>query len=163
MKQKKALLGSSIFLISMMLSVGCNGKGNDTTDDIKELNGQETELLTTIDASYLITTVCYACHNPKVGSHDEILAPPLVGVKQQYLKASKDRDDFITRMFAFVSSPNEENALMKGPIRRFGLMPKPALNEEEIKAIVSYVYDNQLQAPVWFAEHEQEMHGNNQN
>ncbi|MFT7150005.1 MAG: hypothetical protein ACI82Q_001870, partial [Nonlabens sp.] len=42
---------------------------------------------------------------------------------------------------------------------RFGLMPKTALSDQELKAIVGFIYDNELPEPTWFADHEEEMHG----
>ena len=48
---------------------------------------------------------------------------------------------------------------MKGPLRRFGLMPKNNLNDEEVKALVAFIYDNDIEAPSWFAEHFEEQHG----
>lgn len=155
-KQHFKLFSLPLLLISLFLTIGCNSSSSDATEESSQ---QGTAEIANIDASSLISTVCYACHNPKVGSHDEMLAPPLVGIKQNYLNATDDRLDFLERMLAFVSSPNEENALMKGPIKRFGLMPKTALSDQELKAIVGFIYDSELPEPAWFAEHEQEMHG----
>ncbi|MFQ3212678.1 MAG: hypothetical protein ACJAT1_001123 [Marivirga sp.] len=59
-----------------------------------------------------------------------MLAPPLAGIKQLYVQESGNRIDFIKRMAAFVVNPNEESALMKGPIKRFGLMPKLTHNQQ---------------------------------
>jgi len=61
-------------------------------------------------------------------------------------------------MSAFVGNPSEEAALMKGPIRRFGLMPKPNVTPEQIRAIVTFIYENKVEEPEWFAAHEAEMH-----
>lgn len=102
---------------------------------------------------------CYTCHNPKSSSHDDILAPPLVGIKFRYQKAYPERADFIRHVTDFVHNPTKEKALMKGPVRRFGLMPKTALKEEEIKTLSAYIYDNEIEAPSWFAEHFEEEHG----
>ena len=111
------------------------------------------------EAQSLMETHCYACHNPKSTSHDDILAPPLAGIKKRYLHESTDRADFIRRMATFVSDPKEELAIMHGPVRRFGLMPKTALNEQQIQSIVSFIFDNEVPEPAWFEAHEQERHG----
>ncbi len=102
---------------------------------------------------------CYACHNPKSASHDDILAPPLAGVKFRYQKSFPERADFIQQMTAFVYNPTREDALMKGPVRRFGPMPKTNLKEEEIKALTAFIFDNKMEAPSWFAKHFEEEHG----
>lgn len=111
-------------------------------------------------ASNLLAVNCYICHDPKTNSHDEMLAPPLAGIKKRYIKATTDREAFIKYMTSFVSNPTEENALMKGPVRRFGLMPKTALDSEQISAIVTYIYDNEIPEPTWFVDHEKQMHKN---
>ena len=102
---------------------------------------------------------CYTCHNPKAESHDEMLAPPLAGIKMQYMRQTGTREAFIQRMADFVKNPTEEAAIMKGPVKRFGLMPKPALTAEEIESIVAYIYDNEIPQPSWYEEHHKKMHG----
>lgn len=107
----------------------------------------------------LLQTHCYACHNPTAESHDVILAPPLAGIKWRYQQAYKDRGAFIQHMTEFVAEPKEENALMRGPVRRFGLMPQTAIHRDTIQKIVSYIYDNDLEKPDWFDDHFEEQHG----
>jgi mono/diheme cytochrome c family protein len=100
---------------------------------------------------------CYACHNPAAPSHDALLAPPFAGIKMHYTQAYPDKQDFIDKMSAFVANPTEEAALMKGPIRRFGLMPTPNVTPEQVRAIVTFIYENKVEEPAWFAAHEEEM------
>ena len=101
----------------------------------------------------LLEANCYTCHNPNSNSHDEILAPPLAGIKRRYSKATSDRDTFIDRMSSFVENPSEEKAIMKGPINRFGVMPKPVISKDDIITIVTYIHDNELPKPEWFEGH----------
>lgn len=101
----------------------------------------------------LLQKHCYACHNPNTVSHDEIIAPPLFGIKNNYQKNFPEKVKFIAAMEGFISSPSEEKALMKGPIKRFGLMPKPAISPEEIKLIVSYIEANDIEKPKWYDSH----------
>jgi len=114
-----------------------------------------------IEGQVILENTCFACHNPNTASHDEILAPPLVGIKQRYLRSFPSKDEFVTNMKSFVYDPSSEKALMHGPVRRFGVMPKTALTEEEVAAVVDYIFENELPAPKWFAEHERKMHGGN--
>jgi hypothetical protein len=101
----------------------------------------------------LLKKHCYACHNPNTASHDEIIAPPLFGIKNNYQKNFPQKVKFIEAMEGFITSPNEEKALMKGPVKRFGLMPKPAISPEEIKLIVSYIEANEVEKPKWYDSH----------
>jgi hypothetical protein len=101
----------------------------------------------------LLQKHCYACHNPKTASHDEIIAPPLAGIKNNYLKNFPEKDKFLEAMEGFITSPSEEKALMKGPVKRFGLMPKPAISSEDIRLIVRYIESNELEKPIWYDSH----------
>lgn len=141
-----------IILLSALL-IGCaNHKETQSTK-------VETPTSTVLSAEMkLLETNCYACHNPNSNSHDEILAPPLAGIKRRYLKSSSDRASFISRMSSFVENPSKEKAIMKGPINRFGLMPKPEVSKEDIITIVTYIHDNELQEPEWFKGHHQGSH-----
>ena len=107
----------------------------------------------------LLKINCYGCHNPTVASHDVIVAPPLAGIKLNYFNAYPARETFIKQMSAFLVNPTAENAQMWGPVKRFGVMPKPPVSEADIKAIATYIYDHPLEEPEWFAEHEEQMHG----
>jgi hypothetical protein len=107
----------------------------------------------------ILFTTCYTCHNPKVASHDALLAPPLAGIKYKYKKIYPNEVEFITKMTEFIAHPSKEKAVMKGPVKRFGLMPKTALIKEEIEEVVRYIYNNELETPSWFSEHFEEHHG----
>ena len=107
----------------------------------------------------LIQQNCYSCHSPNSASHDDIIAPPLAGVKRRYLRAADgDKATFVAQMSAFLLDPTEESALMQGPVNRFGLMPKFNWSKEMITKMVEYLYENELEAPAWFEKHHREMH-----
>ena len=55
--------------------------------------------------------------------------------------------------------PKEENALMYGAVQQFKVMPKRAFNEEDLEKIATYIYDNEIEQPDWFAAHFKEQHG----
>ncbi len=105
-------------------------------------------------------TYCYTCHNPDVASHEDMIAPPLFGIKNHYLQSTNGRDEFINNMTAFIMNPTEETALMKGPVRRFGLMPRHELTEDQVRSIVTFIHDNEIPAPAWYESHHKKKHGN---
>jgi cytochrome c2 len=119
-----------------------------------EANPQEPKGLT------LLKKNCYQCHNPNTTSHEEILAPPLFGIKSRYKKAFPESDQFINSMIEFIENPKEEKALMKGPIKRFGVMKKPVISQEDLKIVVEYIESNDLEKPIWF-EQQHKNQGNN--
>lgn len=108
--------------------------------------------LPTDDGLLLLQKHCYTCHNPKSKSHDEIIAPPLWGMKKHYLETYPEKAAFEKAMIEFIQNPTEEKALMKEPIKRFGLMPRPEVFYEDLQKIVSYIYDNEIENPVWHIE-----------
>ncbi|NVJ84735.1 MAG: c-type cytochrome [Algoriphagus sp.] len=107
----------------------------------------------------LLEKHCYTCHNPKSKSHDEIIAPPLWGVKNHYLKAYPEKESFTKAVTNFVQNPNEEKALMKGPIKRFGLMPKPMISDSDLEKIVNFIYENEIENPAWHIEKDNHKNG----
>lgn len=106
----------------------------------------------------LLEKNCFSCHSPSAASHDNMLAPPLAGIKFKYKQLYPSENEFVTNMSNFVNNPNEENAVMKGPVKRFGLMPKTSLTKPEIQKIVTFIYKNKLPAPNWYAKHSEEQH-----
>jgi hypothetical protein len=48
---------------------------------------------------------------------------------------------------------------MWGALQRFKVMPKQEFDENEIRKIASYIYDNELPVPDWFDAHQSKMHG----
>ena len=151
----------SIVLLGLILIVGCNSKPKNINRIISEVELQEIQDISPMlisEGEELLTTSCYSCHSPNSKSHDEMLAPPLAGIKHKYKEISPDRNTFIAQMSAFVSEPTKDNALMKGPVKKFGLMPKTALSDKQILELTAFIYDNKLEAPLWFPEHFEEKH-----
>jgi hypothetical protein len=149
----------AILAIAIM---GCTSQSAKQEKTLGEQNlnaDSEMALLTQEEGMQMLQTHCYACHNPASISHDDILAPPLAGIKHRYKKQFSERGVFIEKMTAFVSNPTVENAMMRGPVKRFGVMPKTALKEEEIQQLTAFIYDNELPVPDWFPEHFKEHHG----
>lgn len=109
----------------------------------------------------LLKQNCYSCHAPQSKSHDDIIAPPMEAVKRMYNRRYASKEAFKSAMISFIEEPTNDNAIMKGAIKRFGLMPKFPLSPEVIASITNYIYEKELEQPEWFEGHYQEMHGNN--
>ncbi len=107
----------------------------------------------TVERGYqLMTTYCYACHNPNVTSHDQMLAPPMIMVKRHYQPNFPQRDDFINAIVSWVHHPSMEKVLMPGAVRKFKIMPPLAYPEDDLVAIAGYMFDNELDKPVMMTE-----------
>ena len=152
---------NSIFLLLTILFLGsCTSKIEPSYTNPVQVDGAKVkQLVENGTAAQLIKNNCFTCHNPAAISHDDMLAPPLVGMKYKYQQAFPQKENFIYNMTNFIATPSKENAIMRGPVRRFGVMPKSVLKAEEIQAVVTYLYDNKIEEPNWFSEHFEEEHG----
>jgi len=146
-----------IFLISGLF-FSCNEKKKDLTQSdsnnpVKQSNKES-------EAYELMKTQCYICHSISSASHDEIIAPPMAAVKMRYSRTYRTKESFVEAITTWATDPKLENALMRGAINQFNVMPKQVFKKEDLEKIALYIYENELEVPEWFAEHEKEMHGN---
>jgi len=150
-----------ILLASIMaVLISCNETKKEKTDTEPIVqkktivdNLQENEGYT------LMKNNCYVCHNPEAKSHNEIIAPPFIAVKRRYNRQYENNEEFVSAVVNWVQNPNEKDALMRGAVREFKVMPKLPLDTEILKKIANYMYKNKMEEPEWFGEHEKEMHG----
>jgi hypothetical protein len=112
------------------------------------------------DAFKLLQQNCYACHSVNSTSHDAIIAPPMAAVVRRYKMLYSNKDTFIEAVTNWVQNPSEENALMRGAVNQFNVMPKLPINQEDLKVIANYIYENELEKPVWFEDHFNQNHSN---
>ncbi len=110
------------------------------------------------DGELLMQNNCLTCHG-NGDSHETILAPPMRGVKMHYLEDGMSEEEFVTAIVDWVKDPKEENTRMPGAVKRFNVMPKQNFNEDEVRAIASYMYNNDMPKPNWFDKHMEEEHG----
>ena len=150
-----------IVLISMVsllvLSCADKKKGENATHEIKTAQKNEVEQT---EGYILLKNNCYACHSVIAKSHDEIIAPPMVAIKRRFMKSYPSKVAFIEAMTNWVLNPTEENALMRGAVKQFNVMPKQPFNKDDIHKIAEYIYENDLEKPTWFEEHLNEEHPN---
>ena len=106
----------------------------------------------------LLQQKCYACHSITSKSHDEIIAPPMVAVKRRYKMSYTSEEEFVNALTEWVLDPKKENALMRGAVQNFNVMPKQPFNKEEIIKIAQYMYNNTLETPTWFEAHFNDEH-----
>jgi hypothetical protein len=76
-------------------------------------------------------------------------APPLFMVRRHYFKNDISKEDFVNKIIRFVNNPTENNSIMPGAVRNFGLMPKQAFKEENLQAIASYIFENDFESEEW--------------
>lgn len=108
-------------------------------------------------ASQILTTTCYTCHSPSA-SEDARLAPPMEAIKRRYMMTYSNEKEFVEAITTFTVNPNEEASLMRGAVDRFGVMPIQSFKEEDMRAVATYIYQNELPQPAWFEDHFNQMH-----
>lgn len=146
----------TLFLIALATLASCSNN--------KENKKNVTQIVTNTSINSegltLLQQKCYACHSIISTSHDEIIAPPMVAVKRRYKMSYVSEEEFVTAVTAWVLDPKKENALMKGAVKNFNVMPKQPFNKNEIIKIATYMYNNTLETPAWFETHFKEEHSN---
>lgn len=153
MKKKVILLVSIVVLFMSCNQTKKEGLVNvtETDKDIAVTTNQEPS-----EGYSLMKNNCYACHNPNATSHDDILAPPFKAVKMHYIREYDNKKDFVDSMVNWVQNPEEDKALMFGAVKRFKIMPKMPLPNEDLEKIAEYIYDNDVEEPEWMEEHMKE-------
>jgi len=145
--------------VLLVLFSSCNKQKSSEDFGIKTSTKSESE---NAEALGLFKQKCYACHSVTTKSHDEIIAPPMIAVKKRYSMQFDNKEDFVNAVVAYAHDPKAENALMPGAINKFKAMPKQAFQEEDLKKIATYIYDNEIETPEWFEGHFQQNHKNGQ-
>ena len=138
-----------MILISTVVFLSCNNPKNKDyviADVIKPEIEQEHP------GKKLMETYCYACHSATASEEDR-LAPPMIAIKKRYITKNTSKQDFINAMQEWIKNPTEDNAIMFGAVRRFGIMAKTPYPEETIKQIADYMFDNTIEQPEWFEAH----------
>ncbi len=145
------LVSTGLFLVACS-----NSNAPETMDEVEVV--QEELAAKDLDGKTLMETKCTICHG-NGSSHDDILAPPMRGVKNHYLEDGMTEDEFVSDIVNWVNNPTEENSKMPGAVKRFKVMPKQEFDQAEVEAIAKYIYNNDMPKPNWFDKHMQEEHG----
>jgi hypothetical protein len=147
-----------MLLSGLLLLLSCNSNQNDSY--IASSTVVETTLA---DPEHpgkaLLEKNCYACHNASA-AHEDRIAPPMIAVKMHYLSEGTSKEEFTAALLEWTREPSEDKAKMFGAVKRFGVMPYQSFPEETIRQISEYIYEYDIEAPEWFAEHHGEGMGN---
>lgn len=107
----------------------------------------------------LVATYCVSCHSAG-DSHEQQMAgraPPMWGVRDHYLKAYPERAAFVREMVAYLTKPDAKRSLMKGAVKRFGVMPVHPLSATQLEGAAQAVFEAAgFAAPAWWEAHRRE-------
>jgi nitrate reductase cytochrome c-type subunit len=128
---------------SFLLLLSC-ANNSESSNELLDLAKKSTDYS---KGKKLMENKCYVCHNPKL-KEDELIAPPMIAIKEAY---HFDNEEEFTQAFkAWLNNPNPSRSLMPEAVKKYGVMPYQAYNEETILAIASYLYNNEIERPSWW-------------
>lgn len=138
---------SSIVLVVFLSLLSCQKKAEliEISKDFTQAEAAE--------AQQLMATHCYICHSPTASETEGRIAPPMVALKARYLMVYPTKEDFVLHLTQFVENPTTDNAIMYGAVDRFNIMPKQVFPEGVVEKIANFMYEYQIEEPVWFKEH----------
>lgn len=62
-------------------------------------------------------------------------------VREKYLSAFADKEEFVEYMSTWVKNPKEETSLMLHSIEKYELMPELAYELDALREISAYIYE----------------------
>ncbi len=147
----------NILIIFLSLVVFTNCKNSDKTvdKDSVAINEKDGNLH---PGKKLMETNCYVCHNPTT-KHDDRIAPPMIMVKEHYMSKGITKEQFTADIQNWTKKPSENISKMPGAIRNFGLMPYAPYPEKTVKQIADYMFDHDIEQPVWLEEQQKAHRG----
>lgn len=130
-------------LLTSLFVTSCSNNEETTNHSNEEIVVQK------VASKSLMKSTCYSCHSPKVAK-EYILAPPMIAVKEAYMKTYSDEEKFVEAFTSFLSKPTKDKAIMKEAVDKHGLMPYQGSTQEEITKIAKYIYQNDIEKPDWW-------------
>jgi len=89
------------------------------------------------DGALLFNGNCVTCHN----TTKAISAPSMKEVKERYLSAFSEKEEFVKYMSLFVVKPNENISIMRDKVQEYEIMPILGYEESVAKEIASYIFE----------------------
>jgi cytochrome c551/c552 len=147
-KNTVSLLLLISFLSIILLISSCN-------QTIEQEKVEKVKVESTADekALTLLQNTCFVCHNPDLEIENRV-APPMFKIRSHYFDEDIKKQEFVDDIVQFVLNPSEENSIMPGAVRNFGLMPKQNFKENDIKTIAAYIFENDLESDEWYEKWE---------
>jgi len=103
---------------------------------------------------------CNSCHGVEHGMDmSKRVAPPVFAVKRHYIGTYADKDSFVMAIADWLETRDVDNSMMRGAVRRFGVMPEVKVSRNEAEKIAEFIFEGDLKSPVGFQQHYEEMHG----
>lgn len=102
----------------------------------------------------LLKLYCLTCHGVDGKREDQLMAPPLLGVREHYIRQHSTPEAFVSSMVDFMAHPTVEKSLMQCSLERYGLMQMMPLTDEQLRATAIAIYAGQIERPSWWKRYE---------
>lgn len=138
-----------IFILLSMLGSCKNEKDHISVEENPSITKEaEAYSATQIRGYELMQQKCYICHieTPDPSRNGQMIAPPMINVKEHYKPSYPNKEEFINAMVSFIQDPSEEKTLMPGAVKKFNLMPKLIYDEAELRLIAATIYEKDFDA-----------------
>ncbi|MGE0561693.1 MAG: DUF3365 domain-containing protein [Flavobacteriales bacterium] len=142
---KKTVITSFELLLAVLFLAGCGSNVEPVSVEQENVKVDEQVALK------LMSQTCFTCHNPDL-EIDSRVAPPLFKIREHYLDDETTQEEFVKNIVHFINNPTEENSIMPGAVRNFGLMPKMTFKDEDIKLIATYLFENDVASDEWYEQ-----------
>jgi hypothetical protein len=100
--------------------------------------------------SLLFQGNCVACHFETKA----VSAPSIIQIKEKYLTAFPDKEDFVEFMSTWVNNPKEETSIMLEAVEKYKLMPLLHYDMESLKEISAYIYETDFKKESYILKNE---------
>lgn len=111
------------------------------------------------DGRAVLEGECMQCHLVDGQGGNKKPAPPMYAVWHHYRQAYPDRESFIAAMHDWLMQPHADKTVMKGAVKKFGLMEPVALSDEQATSVAAHLYDRPFALPESYLVHYNQQHG----
>jgi hypothetical protein len=80
---------------------------------------------------------CITCH----AETKTLSAPSILEVRDNYLRAFPNKENFVGYMSTWIKNPQKETSLMLEAVDKHGLMPELGYDKETLETIAAYIYE----------------------
>ena len=111
------------------------------------------------DGKQLVKDECMMCHVVDGQGGEKKSAPPMYAVWHHYRQAHADKESFVAAITTWLQQPQKEKSVMKGAIKKMGLMEKLEITEAQAHSVAEYLYERDFDLPEWYLVHYNKKHG----
>lgn len=139
--KKYILFSASIAFLSI---AACNGEP-ETDKPVSEVDSAAPNV---DNALAMLKDNCFNCHSADKDATGGV-APTMAAIRQAYLTDGISEQEFADRIIFFINNPAAENSRMPEAIQQYGVMPRLSYNEDHLRLMAGYIYNNDLGNDEW--------------